>query len=258
MNHAFSVADPEMIEDVSQKGLAAKPFVLKYAKILDQIWEVIPPKGIIFHDYLSATEVFANTPLPAYTSRRLIHVCPVENVWEDIFLNAAAECRQLNVELFYKTLSSVDMAVIASHQYTHYLACFLDSLEETDSADWFIEGLSCYLPRRLLYDEERFESVMAVEEDLIRTYRPLFGNYGLKAFGQAEEPGNGSAGTLYDYWRSTRTVRYLVEECAAGNIKPLLQHYVDWKNEGKRYPFSRYLAHRYKIENGHAADLGLA
>ncbi len=66
-----------------------------------------PPKGIVFHDLESATQVYSNIPMPAYTSRDLIHITPLIDVWKNIFLSVTEGKVLEKAQRYYKQLNSL-------------------------------------------------------------------------------------------------------------------------------------------------------
>ncbi|ASN05630.1 hypothetical protein [Virgibacillus necropolis] len=254
MKKAYSVTNLESIENVARDGNKIFPFLLKYKDNLRKYGEVNGPKGIVFHDFESATSVYSETPLPAYTSRDLIHLCPSIEIWKQIYLDAIRESNNEMAKTYFNELQLSDVATIAAHEWTHHLN-ILGDFEGSDAENmWFEEGLCFYLPRKVLMSNKEFIRITKVEEKLIEEFQKTFGTYTINFFGQSDE--GGFTGALYDYWRATWLVTYLTETYLEGNIDGLLDLFEKWKGSGERL-IQDFIVSELRIPHGQAKIIWL-
>ena len=77
MRYAVSVTDTKKAEVIERSGRELLTFLESYQAALNKMTIIEePPRGIVFHDLESATKLYSTIPLPAYTSRDLIHLTP--------------------------------------------------------------------------------------------------------------------------------------------------------------------------------------
>ena len=263
MNYAVSVTDTTKTKEIEESGLQLLTFLDTYRSALKEVATIEePPRGIVFHDLESATKLYSTIPLPAYTSRDLIHLTPLVETWKDIYLTTTNGVNE--AEDYYRNLEMVDIAELVAHEFTHHADFFhseFDDWEEGNASDmWFEEGICFYLPRKLLMSEERFERVMEVERLLINSYKEEYGEYSLDAFGEAGYRGGGNfdySAAFYDYWRSTRTVARLVDEYCEGNVQKLIGYYREWVDGGEKGRLQDFFVKRFKLSEEAAEMLWL-
>ncbi|MFD2922891.1 hypothetical protein [Halobacillus naozhouensis] len=234
MKYAVSVTDTSYVKEIEESGKKIIESLTNFANDLKKFTTFEDPRGIVFHDLKSATELYSEIPLPAYTSRDLIHLNPLTEVWRDIFLASTRGKDVTKAVEYYSSLEEVDVAMIAAHELTHHADFFHDDFEGDEENMWFEEGMCEYIPRRLMLSEERFKEITEVENLLIETYKGDYGEYTLDQFGKAgyrqgESPGY--AGDFYDYWRSAETIKALVEVYCEGNVEKLVDIYKEWDEE---------------------------
>lgn len=264
MNYAVSVTDTTKTEEIEKSGIQLLKFLNTYSASLEEITSIEePPRGIVFHDLESATKLYSTIPLPAYTSRDLIHLTPLLETWKEIYLSTTNGVKE--AEDYYQNLQMVDVAELMAHELTHHADFFhseFDDWDEENASDmWFEEGVCFYLPRKLLMSEERFEKVMKVEQRLIEAYKEEYGEYTLDAFGEAGYRGGDNfaySAAFYDYWRSTRTVTKLIEEYCYGDIKKLIRFYREWVEGGEEGRLQDFLIGRFNLSEETARGLWLA
>ncbi len=91
MHYAYAVTQPESLPAVYEGGQKLADAITGYLVWLQTLGEVEEPRGIVFHDFDSATTVFSTHILPAWTDDALIHIDPLVGVWRRIYLSALTE-----------------------------------------------------------------------------------------------------------------------------------------------------------------------
>lgn len=259
MDYGVSVTDTSKVKDIEENGLVILEQLRDYAVLLKKLTSFELPRGIIFHDLKSATELYSTIPLPAYTSRDLIHLTPLIETWKEIFLASAGGVKE--AEYYYSNLEMADVLELAAHELTHHADFFHDDFEGDEENMWFEEGLCFYIPRKLIYSEEKFTAIMDVEEKLIERYKGEFGEYTLDQFGEADYRGDENveyAADFYDYWRSTIAVKKLVEDYCDGNVRDLIDIYTKWTEGGRKQNLRDWFKERFNMTKPEAHGLGLA
>lgn len=258
MNYAVSVTDTKKVEEIERSGRELLTYLKEYEVSLNDFTSIEdPPRGIVFHDLKSATKLYSTIPLPAYTSRDLIHLTPLLDTWKEIYLTTTNGVKE--AENYYRNLEMVDIAEIVAHELTHHADFFhseFEDWEEENASDmWFEEGICFYLPRKLLMSSERFERVMEVERLLIEAHKEEYGEYSLDAFGEAGYRGGENfdySAAFYDYWRSTRTVAKLIDEYCEGNVQRLIACYREWVDGGEKGRLQDFFVQRFKLSKEEA------
>ncbi|MFC4560161.1 hypothetical protein ACFO3D_18550 [Virgibacillus kekensis] len=260
MKYGVSVKDTSKVNEIEASGLALLTELNDFADSLKAIISIEePPRGIIFHDLESATKLYSTIPLPAYTSRDLIHITPLVETWKEIFLASAGGVDEA-VE-YYNNLELADVVEIAAHELTHHSDFFHDDFDGDEENMWFEEGLCFYIPRKLIYSAEKFERIMDVEKKLIDRYKAEYGDYTLDKFGEAGYRGGENfsySAAFYDYWRSTITVKRLVEDYCDGNLQELIKIYTEWTEDDRKQKLIDYFRQKFNMTHQKAHDLGLA
>ncbi|MHB1683933.1 MAG: hypothetical protein ACYCYO_14070 [Bacilli bacterium] len=143
--------------------------------------------------------------------------------------------------------------VIAAHELTHHADFFHDEFEEIDQTNmWFEEGMCFYIPRTRIFSPEKFSAIMGVENKLIDAYKGEYGGYTLDNFGSSgyrSGKNNGYAAALYDYWRSTKIIRVLVENFFHGDVVSLIDCYKGWANNYHTTPLHHFFNESLNISN---------
>lgn len=257
MNYAVSVTDAKKAVEIEKSGFEIMKHLENFAEQLVKITSYEKPRGIIYHDLSSATELYSTIPLPAYTSRNLIHIHPQTEVWRRIYLRSIEGKDIPPAESYYKSLEPLDVAIIAAHELTHHSDIFRDDFEGDPENMWFEEGMCFYIPRTLMLSEKRFEDISEVEEKLIEAFREEYGEYTLDQFGKSGYRYGKSddySSAFYDYWRSTKVVKELVENYFKGSVESLIQLYVAW--DGKE-PLHEYFTRTLCLPDRKAKELWL-
>lgn len=254
MNYAVSVTDTFYAQDIEKSGVQIIKHLNTFSESLNELTSFENPRGIVFHDLKSATQIFSDIPLPAYTSRELIHINPLTVVWQDIFMSTVQGKNSKPAE-YYSTLELIDVAVIAAHELTHHSEFFHGDFEGDEQNMWFEEGMCFYIPRKLMLAEEKFNDIAEVESQLIKTYRSEYGEYTLDLFGESvcrQNQRNEYSAAFYDYWRSTKVVKILIEEYFKGSIMELINCYNEWDQEG---PLHKYFIKRLNLSASESEKL---
>ncbi|MGP4060295.1 hypothetical protein [Halobacillus sp. H74] len=259
MKYAISVTDTTMTGHIEKSGLEVLKRLDSYAESLAAITDYEEPRGIVFHDLKSATELYSDIPLPAYTSRDLIHLTPLVDTWKDLFRQSAGDSEKAHI--YYDKLDINDIVEIAAHELTHHAEFFHDDFDEIDETNmWFEEGLCFYLPRKIIFSEEKREAIMKVESDLIQQYKDEYGEYSLTKFGQAGYRGGERfeySAAFYDYWRSTKVVTTLVEKYYNGDVNTLVEAYQKWINEENDIGLHTFFVREQEMSRQEAYQLWL-
>ncbi|PFA69216.1 hypothetical protein CN378_04905 [Bacillus sp. AFS015802] len=259
MKYGVSVTDTSKVKKIEKSGLQLLEKLVQFSKALNEVASFQSPRGIIFHDLASATQLYSTLPLPAYTSRDLIHITPLVETWKDIYISTTNGVEV--AKTYYTTLDMEDVAVIAAHELTHHVDFFHSDFEELDEENmWFEEGLCFYIPRKFILSEEKFNSIMNVESCLINKFKEKYGEYTLNLFGESaghsEELEYSSA--FYDYWRSTAVVDLLIRNYCNGSVQTLIDIYKEWAGSSKESNLQTYFVDKLHISNEDAKNLWLA
>ena len=231
MRYAYAVTRPETFSIVWQDSQLLIASLTDYLEWLRHLGTVTEPHGIVFHDLASATTVFSNHVLPAWTNLLLIHLDPVVNDWKDIYLSALSSgmspSTPREVEAYYQSLDILDIATIGAHELTHHLELFANTPE---NAMWFEEGFCFYVPRKTLLSATRLRHLQRVEKILIEVHEARLGTHPIWQFGLTDS-GQSFTDALFDYWRAIHTVSQLGETYAQGDLKRLLALFQQWHQQ---------------------------
>lgn len=231
MRYAYSVTQAETFSAVVRDAQPLIASLTSYARWLETLGTIKEPRGIVFHDLASATTVFSEYVLPAWTNLSLIHLDPVIDDWKHIYLSTLSPdmsgSTQALVAEYYQSLDALDIATIAAHELTHHLHRFSDTPEQ---AAWFEEGFCFYAPRKHLLPTARWSQLQRVERVLIETHEARLGGHPVWQFGFGNTEGKWTD-ALFDYWRAIHTVSHLGETYAHGDLKYLLTLFDQWKSQ---------------------------
>ncbi|TYS16640.1 hypothetical protein FZC78_11665 [Rossellomorea vietnamensis] len=259
MKYAVSVTDTSRINEIEKSGQELLKKLAEFAVSLKAICSFHMPRGIVFHDLTSATQLYSTIPLPAYTSRDLIHFTPLIETWKDIFITTAKGVNK--AEKYYSKLDLNDIAVIAAHEFTHHADFFHSEFEDLDEENmWFEEGMCFYLPRKLILSEEKQAEIMKVESKLIEKYKGDYGEYSLSYFGEAAVEHSDEfqyASAFYDYWRSTLVVETLIERYCQNNVGILINHYKEWVDGERKVNLQKHFIEVFNLSDEEAARMWL-
>lgn len=261
MEYAVSITDTSCAEKIERNGLILLEKLNEFSRSLEAITTFESPRGIIFHDLKSATELYSTIPLPAYTSRDLIHINPLIDTWKDIFLSTTRGLRK--AEKYYNELSIDDIAVIAAHELTHHANFFHSEFDDWDEEEnmWFEEGMCFYIPRKIILSTDKFNEIMEVERGLIELHKADYGEYTIDLFGESGYQGGNDLGyssAFYDYWRSTHIVHFLIEKYCNGDMYKLIDSYKEWVNNSSEINLQKFFIEKFKLSKHEAKELWLA
>jgi hypothetical protein len=259
VKYGISVTDTLKVREIEENGILLLEKLSSFSSSLSRICSFRQPRGIIFHDMNSATELYSTIPLPAYTSRDLIHITPLIETWRELYLSTSEGVEAATT--YYKELSLDDITVIAAHELTHHADFFHSDFEELDEENmWFEEGLCFYIPRKLILSNEKFEAIMDVESRLIDKYKEKYREYTLDRFGESAEciEDFEYSAVFYDYWRSTIVVDKLIKRYCQNSVQTLIEHYKKWVNTSKDMRQSRlqdYFKDKFQLTNHEVRSL---
>lgn len=260
MRYAISVTKTALVHDIERSGLEVLDVLNHFISELSKITRFQNPRGIVFHDLDSATQLYSTVPLPAYTSRDLIHLTPLTDVWKRIFLSATKNIKE--AKLYYSQLKTLDVALIAAHELTHHSDFFHSDFDDIDEESmWFEEGMCEYIPRRLMMTDTQVNKIMEIERQQIAAYEEDYGNYLLTEFGAAGYRSGKSdeySAAFYDYWRSTKVVQALVEKHCDHDLLKLIACYTEWVNGERGVPLHTFFKLRFNMTNSESKSLWLS
>lgn len=234
MRYAYTVTQPESWQAVFESGQRLTEPLTGYLAWLQTLGAVTPPRGIVFHDFDSATTIFSTHVLPAWTDLSLIHMDPLVEDWKRIYLSALTEempaSLQARVRAYYESLDRLDIATILAHELTHHLLAFSQTPEE---ATWFEEGFCFYVPRKQLLSADRLAQLQHLEKTLIDTHDEQLGSHPIWQFGLSNT-GEGFTEALFDYWRAIYAVSKLIDHYARGDSRRVLGLFNQWNDHSQR------------------------
>lgn len=257
MKYGISVTDTSEVKRIEESGLQLLDKLVAFSESLNEIASFQSPRGIIFHDVASATQLYSTVPLPAYTSRDLIHITPLVETWKGIYLSTTNGVEV--AETYYSELDMDDVAVIAAHELTHHIDVFQTDSEELDEENmWFEEGLCFYIPRKRILSDEKFNSIMEVEACLIDRYKEQYGDYTLDWFGESHSEESEYASAFYDYWRSTIVVDALINRYCDQQVEKMMDCYREWAESSRVTNLQTYFIDKLHISDEEAKNLWLS
>ncbi|KGX89724.1 hypothetical protein N781_15970 [Pontibacillus halophilus JSM 076056 = DSM 19796] len=263
MKYGVSVMDTSLVGEIEESGRLVLGRLEQFAEQLRSVTTFQEPRGIVFHDYDSATTLFSTIPLPAYTSRDLIHMTPTIETWKQIYLTSAKGTQK--VTHYYNHLELDDVVEIAAHELTHHADFFHSEFEDWEEEEaenmWFEEGMCFYIPRKFLFTQEKFDDVMEVERELIHLHKGEYGEYTLDQFGKSGYRGGQDesyAAAFYDYWRSTATVHELIHNYCEGDLTVLIGVYRQWVEQGMNESLQGFFIDYFQLSEETARKLWLS
>lgn len=245
MKHIYAF---EKIEEVEKYQAVIERFKRQlnvYQKHLETNYCLVDkPKAVVWTSVESATTVFSNLPIPAFTNKNTIYISPDVLAWRELFVRQLDGLDLPHITQFYEKLSEKHVLTILGHELTHHSDLFLDEFdEEREDSIWFEEGMCEYLPRKFLLTDEEFHQVSAIEKELVNVFAVKYGDRPLDEFGSNSYQESLSS-IMFDYWRSFLTVKYLVEVCYENNIQAVFEDYTEWHAEGRKISLTEH----FKLE----------
>ncbi|RAZ69087.1 hypothetical protein [Planococcus maitriensis] len=205
-----------------------------YQFLLEEEYALVDkPKGVVWTSAEAATTIFSDLPIPAFTNKDTIYITPDVKAWRKLFIQQLDGKDLPHIQRFYERLSENHILTILGHELTHHSDLFLDEFgDDREDGIWFEEGMCEYLPRKNLLTEGEFETISAIEKELVNVFTEAYGDRSLDEFGSNSYTASLSS-IMFDYWRSFLSIRYLVEECYENNIKAVFEEYHKWDIEGR-------------------------
>jgi len=206
----------------------------EYQLLLEEVYALVDkPKGVVWTSAEAATSIFSDLPIPAFTNKDTIYMTPDVKAWRKLFIQQLDGKYLPHIQRFYEQLSENHILTIVGHELTHHSDLFLDEFgDEREDGIWFEEGMCEYLPRKHLLTEGEFETISAIEKELVNVFTEAYGDRPLDVFGSNSYTASLSS-IMFDYWRSFRSIKYLVEERYENNIKAVFEEYHKWDREGR-------------------------
>lgn len=235
MKHIYAFEDVGEYEKYQKTIQRFSERLEGYQRLLEDKYGLIDkPKGVVWTSAESATTLFSDLPIPAFTNKDTIYITPDATAWRKLFIQQLDGKNLPHIRGFYEHLSENHILTILGHELTHHSDLFLDEFEEErEDGIWFEEGMCEYLSRKFLLTEEEFEEISAIEKELVRVFTDAYGNRALDEFGSHSYQASLSS-IMFDYWRSFLSVKYLVEECNQNNINAVFEEYHKWDKEGRK------------------------
>lgn len=234
MHYAYAITRPASWQAVFESGQRLNEPLTTYLAWLQTLGPVAPPRGVVFHDFDSATTVSSTHVLPAWTDLSLIHLDPLVEDWKRIYLSTLTQdmpaALQASVRDYYASLDYLDVATILAHELTHHLQVFTSVPEE---AAWFEEGFCFYVPRKQLLAADRRVQLQHLEKTLIDVYAERLGGHPIWQFGRSDT-GGGFTEALFDYWRAISAVSRLIDHYAQGDSGRVLALFTQWNDQPER------------------------
>lgn len=205
------------------------------------------PKAIVWTSSENATTVFSQVPVPAYTNRETIFMCPSVKEWRSFHLSQL-ENEELpenedihEVIKYFQSMTIDHVFCILAHELTHHIELFPDEFEdERIDSIWFEEGMCEYLSQKLTLTNEQFVELQAINEKMIELFKPKYGQFPLDQFGSGSYNQESLAAIMLNYWRSAAAIHYLVEDCHKGDVMAVFKQYKEWHEQGRQQLLTQF------------------
>lgn len=208
-----------------------------YQTVLEEEYDLVDkPEGVIWTLAEIATSIFSDLPIPAFTNKDTIYITPDVKAWRKLFIQQMDGKDLPLIQRFYEQLSENHILTILGHELTHHSDLFLDEFEDDI---WFEEGMCEYLPRKLLLTKNEFETISAIEKELVDVFTEVYCGRSLDDFGNNSYTASLSS-IMFDYWRSFLYIKYLVEDRYEHDIKAVFEEYHRWDREGRMLSLMEY------------------
>ncbi|MCH4825198.1 hypothetical protein [Planococcus halocryophilus] len=206
----------------------------EYQLLLEEKYSLVDkPKGVVWTSAEVATSIFSELPIPAFTNKDTIYITPDVEAWRKLFIQQLDGKDLPLIERFYEQLSENHVLTILGHELTHHSDLFLDDFgDEREDGIWFEEGMCDYLSRKFLLTADEFETIAAIEKELVNVFTEAYGDRSLDEFGSNSYTASLSS-IMFDYWRSFLSIKYLVEDLYENNIQVVFEEYYKWDREGR-------------------------
>ncbi|TWT00945.1 hypothetical protein [Planomicrobium sp. CPCC 101079] len=234
MKHIYTFEDIEEYEKHQDIIQRFSERLNEYQLLLEEEYALVnKPKGVVWTSAEVATSIFSELPIPAFTNKDTIYITPDVKAWRKLFIQQLDGNDLPHIERFYEQLSENHILTILGHELTHHSNLFLDDFgDEREDGIWFEEGMCEYLSRKFLLTADEFETIAAIEKELVNVFTEAYGDRSLDEFGSNSYAASLSS-IMFDYWRSFLAIKYLVEDRYDNNIQAVFEEYHKWDIEGR-------------------------
>ena len=234
MKHIYAFEDIREYEQHQEIIQRFSERLDEYQSLLEEEYALVDkPKGVVWTSAEAATSIFSDLPIPAFTNKDTIYITLDVKAWRKLFIQQLDGKDLPHIQRFYEQLSENHILTILGHELTHHSDLFLDEFgDEREDDIWFEEGMCEYLPRKLFLTEEEFQTIAAIEQELVNVFTEAYGNRSLDEFGSNSYTASLSS-IMFDYWRSFLSIKYLVEDRYENNIQVVFEEYHKWDREGR-------------------------
>ncbi len=241
MKHILAFEKKSEVEKYERMVKRFKKQLSEYQKLLEEEYVLVDqPKAVVWTSATSATTVFSELPIPAFTNKDLIYITPDLEEWQKLFFRQLEGRALPEIRKFYEELSNNFILAILGHELTHHSDLFLDEFgDERQDGIWFEEGMCEYLSRKHLLTEKEFLEIALVEQQLVDEFQESYGHRPIDDFGSSSYEKDLSS-IFFDYWRSFLSIKYLVEERYGNDVQSVFRDYHSWHKEGRKLPLTEF------------------
>lgn len=97
-----------------------------------------------------------------------------------------------------------------------------------------------YLSQKLTLSTEQYEKLVAVEGELIELFTEKYGQHSLDEFGKGSYEATSLTAIMIYYWRSSKAIKYIVEDCYGGDVHKVFALYYEWDKAGRTVSLTEY------------------
>ncbi|MEC1177816.1 hypothetical protein P9B03_04915 [Metasolibacillus meyeri] len=242
MKNIFAFESIEEIQaysaDIEQlnKKLNAYQAILEEEFGLDDL-----PKAIVWTSKENATTIFSNLPVPAFTNEVRICMSPSVQDWRAFHLTQLEGQRNERIEKYYNEITLDHVFCVLAHELTHHIQLFLDDFDDgRENSIWFEEGMCEYLSQKLTLSAAQYEELVAIEGELLELFTEKYGQHSLDEFGKGSYEAESLTAVMIYYWRSSKAIKHIVEDCHGGDIHKVFALYHEWDKAGRKVPLTEY------------------
>lgn len=199
------------------------------------------PQAIVWTSKKTATTIFSNFPVPAFTNEVRICMSPSVQEWRELYLTQLEGQHNERIEKYYNEITLDHVFCVLAHELTHHLELFIEDFDsERENSIWFEEGMCEYLSQKLTLSAEQYKELVAIESELIKLFKEKYGQHSLDEFGIGSYETTSLAAIMLNYWRSSKAVKYIVEDCHNGDIRKVFELYHAWDKVGRKVSLTTY------------------
>lgn len=235
----------ERIEDYEEQKSNIEKLINKlnvYRSLLEKQFGLEElPQAIVWTSKEIATTILSNIPIPAFTNELKICISPSVDEWQELFLSQLENQQNEKVEKYYKSITLDHVFCVLAHEITHHIELFMDDFDDSrENSIWFEEGMCEYLSHKLTLSPQQFEEHIMMEHELIEMFKEKYGQHPLDKFGVESYNEPNLTAIMINYWRSSKAIRYIVEDCHGGDVHKVFSLYHEWDKSGKHVPLTEY------------------